>query len=244
MIILNEIHALRGYKYDGELKWERRSNDLIRTWPVPSVEHRCLPEFFFIFFFVFLFYSSSLWCVCPLYYWGRGPQARVVNLSPSLLSLFFAGRELLFSSFFFSSRFSLPLLFLSFPPSHTREPGTTPFWVAWHRAPARRCTREFSHRNSSSGCVGLRSGKSMYRVSRKYGRKKERKDFGRRRKLISEGVSQVSCVYNSTVSPPFSWRRSSPPLIKFFSIRLLVEEFNSDGQKMRKYTKIYGTSKM
>lgn len=108
--------------------------------------------------------------VSPLPLGSRAP--RVANLSPFLFFLY----SLLAANFFFLL-FSLPFLPSSFSLlpffvraclslslsltrslslAYLRELGT-PFWVAWHRAPAW-YTREFSHRNRSLGCVGLRSG--------------------------------------------------------------------------------------
>lgn len=117
-----------------------------------------------------VFYSSSLWCTYPLYHWGRGPQGWQTFPPSSSFPILCRPRTSFFFFFLFPSSLLLSLSSLSLSVrvslSLARSlafsclPAGTWNTLLGRVAPCTGMvhTREFSHRNRSLGCVGLRSG--------------------------------------------------------------------------------------
>ena len=134
-------------------------------------------------------------------------------------------------SLFLSSPFPFPF---SLSHAYLREPGT-PFWVAWHRAPA--CyTREFSHRN---GLVGVRgSGRYVACIGCPANIRAKKKGNTRRK---DAGISPFqilnfpSSPFTFPTSPPF------PPLSFLRRERFLLFPFSTRVENnyiFEKFTKL------
>ena len=153
------------------------------------------------FFRLSLLFFLPLVRVPPLLLGSRAP--RVVNLPPPLLSLFFAGRELLFFFLLLLSFLSPFPLFSLFPPlsslSRARFLLLTRENLEQHPFGSRGIVHRHddgTHANSPieiarrGAWVCAAASLCIECLANTAKKRKERKDFGRRRrKLISEGVT-------------------------------------------------------